>query len=414
MRALEGASGKSLGRFFEQWVHKPGHPEVDVTIAWADGVLTCEVKQHHSAHDGVPNAFEFPLWLDVVVHGKSERVKLSVTQRAELFAVPCDERPDFVVVDPELRVLGEVVVKAPGDMLRNQLKNGQTARARYLAAQALAHVDDPPTIEALADRLRDDKEFWGTRHEVASALAKIRSSDAEAVLRSAAKTKHPKVRRAVAAALGSFKTAEAFEALKPLALGDESFLVQSDAARSIGKTKQHAALDVLLDVVDRPSWADVVAVGALDGFAASRDDRAVPHVVARTRYGHPTRARRAAIVALPKIAEARKARETLEDLLDDKDPYLRVDVVRALADLGDPKARPALRTKLESDLDPRVRRRIREALRDLGGEGKRAAEQLREELDKLRAEHAELKARVAKVEAHGTSSGKERKKGKRK
>src|SRR4029077_13749140 len=129
------------------------------------------------------------------------------------------------------------------------------------------------------------------------------------------------------------------------------------------------------------------------------DDRGVPHVTTRTRYGHPTRARRAAILALPKIADARRARETLEDLLDDKDRYLRVDVVRALADLGDPKARPALRMKLDTDLDPRVRRRIREALRDLGGEGKRAVEQLREDLDKLRTEHLELKARVSKVEA---------------
>ena len=50
----------------------------------------------------------------------------------------------------------------------------------------------------------------------------------------------------------------------------------------------------------------------------------------------------------------------LEDLLDSADPYLRVDVVRALADLGDPKARGALQRQLDRDLDGRVRRRIRE------------------------------------------------------
>jgi aminopeptidase N len=142
-----------------------------------------------------------------------------------------------------------------------------------------------------------------------------------------------------------------------------------------------------------------VSVGALDGIAAMRDDRGVPHVAARTRYGHPTRTRRAAIMALPKIADMRRARETLEDLLDDHDPYLRVDVVRALMDVGDSKSRPALRTKLDTDLDPRVRRRIREALRDIGGETKRATDHLREELEKMRTDQAELKARLAKVEA---------------
>ncbi len=399
MRALEGESGRSLGRLFEQWVYRAGHAELEVTLAWDDGVLSCEVKQTHQAADGVPNAFEIPLWLDVVSQGGVERRKLVITQRTESFAVPCAERPRHVVIDSDMRVLGEVTLKAPGDMLRHQLEHGRSGRARYLAAQALGRIDDPPTIEALGKRLLDDKEFWGVRHEVSGALAKLRSHEAYAVLASATKVKHPKVRRAVVAALGAFKTQEAFETLKPLALGDESYMVQADASRSLGKTKQPQALDVLLDVVDRKSWADVVSVGALDGMAAMRDDRGVPHVTARTRYGHPTRARRAAILALPKIADMRRARETLEDLLDDKDPYLRVDVVRALADVGDAKARPALRTKLDSDLDPRVRRRIREAMRDLGGEGKRAAEQVREELDKVRSDYSELKSRLAKVEA---------------
>ncbi len=407
MRALEVASGKSLGRFFEQWVHRAGHAELDVSLAWDDGVLSCDVKQTHLTTDGVPNAFELTLTLDIVTGaGATDRRKLVVTQRTESFAVPCAERPKFVVVDADLRVLGEVTLKAPGDMLRNQLKHGKSARARYLAATALARIDDPPTIEALAERLRDDKEFWGVRHEVAGALAKLRAPEAYAVLASAAKVKHPKVRRSVAAALGVFKTQEAFETLKPLALGDESYLVQADAARALGRTKQPQALDVLLDVVDRKSWADVVSVGALDGMAAMRDERGVPHVVARTRYGHPTRARRAAILALPKIATDRRAREALEDLLDDRDPYLRVDVVRALADVGDAKARPALRSKLDTDLDPRVRRRIREALRDLGGDGKRASEQLREELDKLRTDHVELKSRISKLEARGGKGAK--------
>ena len=83
-------------------------------------------------------------------------------------------------------------------------------------------------------------------------------------------------------ALGAFKTQEAFEVLKLLALRDESYMVQADASRSLGKTKQPQALDVLLDVVDRKSWADVVSVGAIDGMAAMRDDRSVPHVTTRT------------------------------------------------------------------------------------------------------------------------------------
>jgi aminopeptidase N len=237
------------------------------------------------------------------------------------------------------------------------------------------------------------------RAECAEALGQIRARECFAALEKNATTKHPKVRRAVVDAIGRFKTTAAVEAIKPRALKDDSYLVEAEAARALGKTKQSAAFDTLLDVLDRPSWADVVRVGAIDGLAALRDDRGAPHVLARTRYGQPNRARRAAILALPKLMNDRKAREALEDLLDDPDPHLRIDVVRALVELGDAKCRPALRARLEVDLDARVRRRLREALRDIGDGGKRATDQVREELEKLQNEHAELKTRIGVLEA---------------
>jgi aminopeptidase N len=114
--------------------------------------------------------------------------------------------------------------------------------------------------------------------------------------------------------------------------------------------------------------------------------------------------RRAAIMALPKVDDGKKTRETLEDLLSDPDPHLRIDVARALGEIGDVKSRGVLRERLELDLDPRARRRFRETLRDLGGDGQRAADQFKEDLDKLQAEHAALKGRVAQLEARGAEA----------
>ena len=54
---------------------------------------------------------------------------------------------------------------------------------------------------------------------------------------------------------------------------------------------------------------------------------------------------------------------------------------------------------LAVDLDPRVRRRLRETLRDLGGESKKAVDQIKDDLEKLQGEHAALKTRVAHLEA---------------
>ncbi len=398
-RALEEVSGRSLGRRFEELVHRPGHPELEIELSWADGVLCCAAKQMQHTADGVPNAFEIPIALAMVDEdGAERREKVRFASRVDTFAIPCPQRPRFVVVDPEMRILGEVTVRAPADMLRAQLEEAKTGRGRWLAARALARVDDPPTIAALAARLRDDSEFWGVRAESAEALGRLRAHESFDVLVEARDVAHPKVRRAVVDALGRFRTTAAVEALKPKALRDESYLVEAEAARALGKTRQAAAYDVLLDVMARPSWADVIASAAIDGLAALRDDRAMPHLFARTRYGHPTRLRRAAALAIPKLATDRRAREHLEELLDDADPILRMDIVRALADLGDARSRSALRARVEIDLDARVRRRLREVIRDLGSE-KKQHEEMKDTVERMENEQRELRARISKLEA---------------
>src|SRR5262249_32773082 len=132
------------------------------------------------------------------------------------------------------------------------------------------------------------------------------------------------------------------------------------------------------------------------------------HVIERSRYGVPTRGRRAAVAALAALSDSRETRRHLEDLLDDQDPHFRIAVVDALMALGDNKARGALRRALERELDGRVARRLREALRDLGEAGATDRKRLGDELEALRGELVELKTRFAKLEgkhsAHSPSA----------
>jgi aminopeptidase N len=409
-RAFEEVSGKGLERFFEQWVYRAGHPELNVKIEHEGEHATVTVTQRQrsapgpqeksSGERGEPTLFAFDLALDLGLDGgRVERVVRRVELASHTFVLAMKQRPRFVVVDPEQAIIGEIHVEAPADLLQRQLDEAPTARGRMLAAEGLGRLSDPKTLRLLGERLAKDDEFWGVRAEVAAALGAIRSEQALEVLGKHVGTKHPKVRRAVAHALAAFRTARAAELLRPLALADASYLVEAEAARSLGATRQPSAFETLLDTLDRPAWADVVRAGALDGFAELRDERAIAHVLARTRYGVSTRGRRAAIAALPKLSSDRKTREALEDLLDEKDPYLRVDVVRALGEISDAKSRGPLQRQLDRDLDGRVRRRIREVLRDLDGGAKPDVDRLKDELESVRAEQAELKARLAKLEA---------------
>jgi aminopeptidase N len=396
MRALEEASGASLERFFDQWVYRPGHPDLRVKIAWEDGVLSVQLKQKQKGHDVATFTFLF----EILVRTKAGDVELhqkQVTDANDTLVVRLPERPRFVVFDPELRVAGSVTLEAPADMLRRQLAEGPSAYARWTAARALAKRDDPATLRALGETLARESDPWMVRGEAAHALGKIRGDTAFGLLASASRTRHPKVRRAVADALGAFRSVQAAKLLSGLTR-DKSYLVAADAARALGKTRAPAAFRNLLAVLDRPSWADAQRAGAIDGLASLRDEAAVPHLLERSEYGVPTRGRRAAVAALARLSDSRKVREHLENLLDDGDPHFRISVVDALATLGDPKARGKLRRALERELDGRVARRIREVLRDLPEAGSTERKRLSDELETLRGDLQELKTRIAKVE----------------
>jgi aminopeptidase N len=397
MRALEESGGRSLERFFDQWVYRPGHPDLRVKVGYEDGLLTVEVKQKQRGNDVA--TFAFPL--EVLVKTRSgalEHHRKLVTEANDTLVVALGERPRFVVFDPEMRVMTSVKLEAPADFLRHQLAEGPNARSRWTAARALAERDDARSSDALATSLGTKDEAWMVRGEAARGLGRLRGDAAFDALAAQARDRHPKVRRAVADALGQFRTPRAARTLKLMAEGDRSYLVAAEAARSLGRTRQPGVLKDLARLVDRPSWADARRAGALDGMAQTRDESAVPAVLARSRYGIPTRGRRAAVAALASLSDSRATRRHLEDLLDDGDPHFRITVIDALVQLGDAKARGALRRTLEHELDGRVIRRLREALRDIGEAGTHERKRLGEELETLRDEVTELKQRLAKVE----------------
>ncbi|HVY31630.1 MAG TPA: M1 family metallopeptidase [Polyangiaceae bacterium] len=397
MRALEEVSGRSLERFFDQWVYRPGHPELTVKVSYDDGLLSVSLKQGQKT--GETAIFALRIEIEVVhVDGSRTRHEKLMTEAQDVLTVSLEKRPKHVAFDPEQRVMGKLTFEAPADMLRHQLAEGVNAITRCVAAEALSKKSDPATTKALRETLLRDSEAWMVRTEVARALGKVRSDDALDGLLGALSTKHPKVRRAVVGALGAFKKPAAAKALATLLNKEASYLVTADAARSLGRARQPGALEALKSVVDQSSWADVIRAGALDGMAALRDDAALDTVIKRTRYGTPTRGRRAAVHALASLGEGKKTRHQLEDLLEDKDPHFKIDVVSALTTLGDAKSRGAMRKALDRELDGRVARRLREALREMSDAPGADKKRLNDELESVREELTELKNRLAKLE----------------
>jgi aminopeptidase N len=400
-RALEKSSGLSLERFFDQWVYRPGHPVFKVTASHERGLLSVTARQTQKAGD--VSVFAFPFEVEVLHHdGKLKRYAKEATGSFETLVIHCKERPRYVAFDPDFKLTAQVSFELPGDMLRHQLKKGSNARSRWLAAESLSKETDFVTIKALGAALHEEAEAWMVRAEAARALATIGGTDSAELLLEGLSIKHPKVRRAVVTGLGKFRDPKVARALSARAKRDPSYLVEAEAARALGKTREPGVKATLLGQLGKRSWADVKMGGVIEGLAALRDEAPLDKLIEHTEYGVPTRARRAAIRALPNVSDAPSVRQHLEDLLDDGAPHVRTDVVLALSSLGNPKSKGALRRRLGKETDGRVTRQIREALRDIGGA---SGEQRRQadEIETLRRELGDLKTRIAKLEPQKSS-----------
>ncbi|ATB45074.1 M1 family aminopeptidase [Corallococcus macrosporus] len=400
-RAFEEATGHNLDAFFDQYVFAPGHPELKVEVRYdaEEARLRVQVRQTQSTADGVP-LFRLPLDVALTVDGRDTVHRLEVTDAEHAFHLPCSSAPSQVRVDPRRGVLGTLAVDKSAGLWREELRAAPEMRARTEAAVALGREGGPRSVDALGEALADTRLFWGTRAACAKSLGRIRTAEARARLLAALSTEHPRVRRAVVAALGEFRRdAEVTSRLRALVNGgDASYFVEAEAARSYGRVRAPDALAVLEAASTRASYQDVIAVGAVDGLAESQDPAAFTAVLARTEYGHSAPLRRAATLAVAKLAEVAGRKREAVDLLGEllRDPLFRVrmGVFEAARALGDARLVPALeQTPL---LDAVARRAARETVRFLreGEPQAREVASLREEMDRLKEETRALRERL--------------------
>jgi aminopeptidase N len=402
-RSLEDASGRALGGFFQQWILQAGHPELELDARFdaEEELLHVTLRQTQSV-DAVTPCFRLSVTVSVVhASGAEHRHVLALDEGARSFALPSAVAPRWVAADPDGALLAKFSTKVPAAMLRAALEGDARAVVRWRAAAALARHDDDATVAALERALRGDA-FWGVSAEAARALGELRGRAAWEALARSVEHAHPKVRRAVVRALGEFRT-DASAALlgARLKAGDASWLVESELARAAGRTRRPTAYDALVEALGRESWRDVVRIGAIDGLGALRDPRAIPALLALTAPAAGAGARRAAVGALAELGDDRRdVREAIEQLLDERDPFLVPEALRALARLRDAASVEPVARALRVTDDGRVRRAAREALRALQTrDGPEELRRLRDDLEALRDELRGVRDQVAAAAA---------------
>lgn len=350
---FEDLSGRSLDRFFDQWVYHGGEPDLKVTHRYdatrKEAKLTVEQVQKTS-----DKVLLFDVPLPVRFHtadGVIDQV-LRVTRKKEDFTIPLDGAPTQVLIDPDVTVLTRVNFRPTNPQLLAQLTNLDTPMARVGAITLLATKHTPPLLDALATRLCED-DFYAVRLEAAKALDKIRTPAAFKHLLAAAAADQPddRVRLQLVRAIGNVYDPRARAHLLHVARTDTNPEIVGAALKALGKFEGPAVRDALTKALDRPSFRDVLARGAVDGIAAFADPAHVPVLLDHLRAPDPdlptrtfgkhleTLARLASRAPKPQRTEVR--RFLLTHANAPREP-IQLAALRALGHLGDVKATAAL------------------------------------------------------------------------
>ncbi|GHO53954.1 M1 family aminopeptidase [Ktedonobacter robiniae] len=433
-RALEEATGRSLAHFFHQWIYSGGYPEFEVSYSW-DGqhkLAKVKVRQAQKVDDLTP-CFKVPAEIAFTIPAsvgsdETRTIPLHVTlgedgEVEQTFYLPLEREPVMVRFDPEGRLLKSLKFERPTHLLVYQLEHDDDILGRVEAAEALADHREPQALTALTNALNSDA-FWGVRTTAAEVIAKHSTAEAQDILIQAFREldvkEFSRVRAAIATALGEFPAhthgelaQRSAEALRPVVEdGDVSYRVESASAAALGKTRTEGNIELLTKALERPSWNYGVQNGVFNGLAATGDERVIDTLIAyMSDTSNYITLRRGAIMGLNAVGSLRHeyseaARQRAVTALmhaAEHDTWgpARATAAWALLTFGEKRAIPVLESVASRETEDGVQRAMRWAAHNLrsSDKGEEQLNQVRKDLDELRAENRKLREQVTGLEA---------------
>ena len=403
--ALEAASGRGLGSFFDTWVRGAGFPAFRVSFAFDSVTRELSLEAHQvQPRDRLTGFFEADVEVEVLTDSGAVRRVLAARDSVARVTLPLPAPPRAILWDRRARLLHVTDFPRSTMMLAYQLAHAEDVPGRLEAVQLLRErLAEPRAIAALDAAARADAS-WAIRMRAASALAESPASDsitADSVVAALVRTirdSDPRVREAAAGALGivaerALATASpaaatldataradaprsaflqaAVTLLDSTIAGDGSGFVRAAAIRSLARLDHSRTLVNARSMLERSSWLDVERRAALEALAMLRMPEAWELVRGALDADRPA-TRAAAIAALLATGTERPAMTSaaLAPLLEDDSPQVRGAAARALEALGDASALAPLESRVLREADAAVRAALVAAIERLRGGGR--------------------------------------------
>lgn len=140
--AMEDVTGKDWSPYFNQWYYHGGNPILNIEYGYSNGQATISIKQ---IQDSSVQTFSLPLNVEIYVNGTKIRKNILIEKREQNFYFDIAAKPDFIDIDPDKILVGQIIDNKKIVEYLYQYKN---APSYYNRIEALKFAGKDKTHEA--------------------------------------------------------------------------------------------------------------------------------------------------------------------------------------------------------------------------------------------------------------------------
>lgn len=342
-RVLEEHSGRNLVRFFDDWIHAPGHPILGVTleIEIEDTRAELSVVQDQVDPKAGVGLFRFRLPVHVEDSEGWRVLHLEVSGKRQTLAFEVRGTLRQIHLDPDQTVLFVANLPEARDLLKNGLREGPTLAAKVRCARALIRQGTAASLDAVGQAMSEE-ESWRVRRSVAIQMEMHPcAASVPSLVGWLAAECHPRVLVELVKACIQVRDARLREALLALLDRDDiGYMARGFGYHALGKQGNPADYDRLVAGLSDPDLHGIVHQGVFKGLGALGSERALERLLAHAvPGGEPDDARFAAAGAIGECArllgkpERERAGRVLLTLATDRRLRVRMGAGDSIAEL---------------------------------------------------------------------------------
>ncbi len=366
--AMEQASGKRLGGFFQQWYRRPGHPEIRVKHTYHSDHGVYELKINQIQDSLRVGTFVFNANIEVNIPGAAPWIsQYSVTSRDTTFRFAIAGDISFVRFDPGDWILGEMTIIKSVNEWQNQARYDDEPAGRYDAVVALQEFEPNKNVRNVLLHVLQSDNVAFVRAAAAESLSKYATDqDVRPYLLRAIQSDSDAAVRRVALNTLSASHDESLKAGLDVAIKDESYQVIAEAVRVYAEAYPPQAIQAMRGLYDIQSWDNTVENAMIAAYARINAIEGIPYLQAHASPETEEVVQLASIEALAGIAQYNPdVRSSIAQFISEKiystNERVRLTAVQVLEPIFD----DAILSKLSNRLPTEPSERVRQAIQRL-------------------------------------------------